>query len=196
MAVVTLKQQLVFKALYEDIRKGTVRPLGVVLLEAGYSPSVAKKPALVTKSKGFQELLDDVLDDESLINVHESLLKAKAIDHLVFPLAMTDEEITTLVESVGGTVRKFMHGETANHVWFWAPNTKARQDALKLAYDVKGKLKPTGDPAQAGSTYNTFIQQNNINPNTPTARELVEASLDALMQQTKRKVIDALPNNN
>lgn len=193
MAYVTLKQQLVFKALLADIGKGTIRPLGIVLLEAGYSPAIAKNPQLVTKSKGFQELMDDVLDDDSLINVHKSLLQAKGIDHLVFPLAMSDEEITELIESVGGTVRKFKHGDTATHVWFWAPNTKARADALKLAYDIKGKLgKRDGDPG-AGNTYNTFIQNNTMNPNTPTSKELVDASLDVLMAQTKRKVV---PNEN
>jgi hypothetical protein len=189
--VVTLKQQLVFKALMADIGNKTVRPLKVILLESGYSPAIAKNPHLVTKSKGFQELLDDVLDDDSLINVHESLLKAKAIDHLVFPLSMSDEEITELISSTGGTVRKFKHGDNATHVWFWTPNTKARQDALKLAYDIKGKLgKRTDDPGAVGNTYNTFIGENNINPNTPSAKQLVEASLDMLMAQTKRKVID------
>lgn len=189
MAYVTLKQQLVFKALLEDIRNKTIRPLGVVLLEAGYSPTVAKSPTLVTKSKGFQELLDDVLDDDSLINVHKSLLQAKGIDHLVFPLAMSDEEITELIDSVGGTVRKFKHGDTATHVWFWAPNTKARTDALKLAYDIKGKLgKRDGDPG-TGNVYNTFVQNNTMNPNTPSAKQLVDATLDVLMAQTKRKVV-------
>lgn len=133
------------------------------------------------------------MPDDALINTHKTLLESKAIDHLVFPLSMSDEEITELIESVGGTVRKFKHGETAVHCWFWAPNTKARTDALKLAYDVKGKLKPTGDPGAAGSTYLTYIQQNNINPNAPSAQELVQASLDVLMAQTKRKVIDVQP---
>lgn len=190
MATITLKQQLVFKALQRDVSKGVIRPLGKVLLEAGYSPYIARQPSRVIKSLGFQELLDDLLPDDALINTHKTLLEAKAIDHLVFPLAMSDEEITELIESTGGTVRKFKHGDTATHCWFWAPNTKARQDALKLAYDIKGKLKANGDPAAAASVYNTFIQQNNINPNAPSAKELVEASLDALMAQTKRKVID------
>lgn len=159
--------------------------------KAGYSHMTAITPVKLTQSRGWQQILDETFNDDMLSEVHSGLLKAKAIDHLVFPLAMTDDEITELVESVGGTVRKFMHGETANHVWFWAPNNKARQDALKLAYDLKGRIKPPGDPAAANNTYNTFIQQNNINPNAPTARELVQSSLDVLMAQTKRKVIDA-----
>jgi hypothetical protein len=157
---------------------------------AGYSKSAAKNGHKLIKSRGFQELMDDVLADDKLIEVHDSLLKSKAIDHLVFPLAMNDDEISELVESVGGTVRKFKHGETATHVWFWAPNTKARQDALKLAYDLKGKLGKRGEDDPGGNTYNTFIGNNTINPNTPTSKELVQNSLDILMNQTKRKVID------
>lgn len=160
------------------------------MVKAGYSPATARTPQRLTQSRGWQQIMDETLNDDMLSEVHSELLKSKAIDHLVFPLAMTDEEITELVESVGGTVRKFMHGETANHVWFWAPNTKARQDALKLAYDIKGKLKAGGIPQAPQTTYNTFLQQNNINPNSPSAKQLVQASLDVLMAQTKRKVVD------
>lgn len=161
------------------------------MVKAGYSPATANNGGeKLVKSRGWQQIMDEALGDEMLSEVHTELLKSKAIDHLVFPLSMSDEEITELVESVGGTVRKFKHGETAVHVWFWAPNTKARQDALKLAYDVKGKLKANGTPDGSQTTYNTFLQQNNINPNTPSAKELVQASLDALMASTKRKVVD------
>jgi hypothetical protein len=170
--------------------EGGQRSWSAAMIKAGYSPNTAKTPAKLTKTRGFQELLDDVLADDDLMEVHQSLLKAKAIDHLVFPLSMSDEEITELVEGVGGTVRKFKHGDTAVHCWFWAPNTKARQDALKLAYDLKGKLGKRDPDDGAGSTYNTFIGNNTINPNTPTAKELVENSLDMLMKQTKRKVVD------
>lgn len=170
--------------------EGGKKSWSAAMIKAGYSEATAVVPGKVTKSRGFQQLIDEVLSDDKLTEVHDSLLKAKSIDHLVFPLAMSDEEITELVESVGGTVRKFKHGETATHVWFWAANTKARQDALKLAYDVRGKLGKRDTPSE-GDTYNTFIQQNNINPNTPSARELVESSLDMLMQQTKRKVVES-----
>ena len=64
-----------------------------------------------------------------------------------------------------------------------------RHRELDLALKVKGRLKSSDDPAPS-SVYNTFIQQNNLNPNTPTAKQLVDASLDVLMAQTKRKVID------
>lgn len=61
-----------------------------------------------------------------------------------------------------------------------------RHKELDLAFKVKGKLTPNPD-APAGNTYNTFIQQNNLNPNTPDAKTLVDNTLEMLMNQTKRK---------
>ena len=101
---------------------------------------------------------------------------------------LSDEEIEQMLEELGCRVRKIVHGEMARHVYFWAPNDKTRHDALKLAYDLKGKVVKSKDPV--GDTYNTFIQQNNINPNAPKAKALVDDTLDMLMKKTSRKVID------
>ncbi len=64
-----------------------------------------------------------------------------------------------------------------------------RSKELDLAFKVKGKLTPNPDAPPQGNTYNTFIQQNNLNPNAPEARTLVDNTLEMLMQQTKRKVL-------
>ena len=65
---------------------------------------------------------------------------------------------------------------------------KMSLDALALAYKVKGKLAPSETTLHQTSTYNTFVQNNQIDPNTPSAKELVDASLNALMELTRRKV--------
>lgn len=65
---------------------------------------------------------------------------------------------------------------------------KNRAKEIELALKVRGRLKPSDEGT--GDTYNTFIQQNNINPNTPTAKSLVDNSLDILLQQTNRKVVE------
>lgn len=217
----TQKQELVFRALSENIRKQKPEPLGTLILRAGYSPTVALKPKLVTASKGFQELLDEAMPDDELMEVHKGLLRTKKLDHMVFPLGpendddpnmsgsqpnalnptdglpnsnprttLTDKEITAMLAEVGGTVRRIVHGETARHVYFWVANDKARQDALKLAYDLKGKLNNKDPASNEGATYNAFITGNTINPNAPTAKELAEATLDIMMERTKRKVVD------
>lgn len=183
----TIRQKKAFIFFSENLSNPKPIPLGKILIKAGYSIQQAKRPSDVTQSKGFQELLDEYLPDELLQKKHREVLDSKFIDHMVFPTAMSDEDITELVESVGGTVKKFQHGENATHVWFWSPNPKVRLDAIKLAYAVKGKLGANDRvPEPTGNTYNTFIQQNQINPNAPDAQKLVNDTLNYLMQATKR----------
>ena len=144
----TQKQQLVFSMLSENIRSGNVKPIGQVLLDAGYSQSVANSPTRVTHTKGFQELLEEYLPDNLLLDALTQDIKNK-------------------------------------------PGNRHRE--LTLALQIKGKLKQAEDGIGGGNTYNTFVQQNNLNPNTPDAKTLVESSLDLLMNQTKaqtRKVIE------
>lgn len=218
----TARQRAVAKYLLE----GEEKTLFGAMVKAGYSVTTASRPQQLTQTRGWQQIMDEALNDELLSEVHTSLLKSKRLEHMVFPLytgdedpdtevlpgttlepqphggalkreraptdrsTLTDDDIADMLADVGGTVRRIVHGETARHVYFWAANDKARQDALKLAYDVKGKLKANGTPDGSQTTYNTFLQQNNINPNTPSAQALVQASLDALMASTKRKVVD------
>ncbi len=172
------------------------------MVDAGYSVATANTPQKLTESKGFQALLDEKLADDKLVEVHDQLLKSKRLDHMVFPLykepdekdegpyesmSLTDDEVIELLSDIGGTVRKIVHGQQARHVYFWVANDKSRQDALKLAYDLKGKLAKKEAP-DGGDTYNTFVQNNTINPNAPTARVLVDDTLATLMNRTKRKV--------
>lgn len=117
--------------------------------EAGYSPETAKNPKKLTKSKGWDALMEQYLDDKTLATVHKSLLTAHQLEHMVFPLSQTDKDIKELLESTGCKVRKIQHSETMTHCWFWSPNTKAQKDAVELAYKLKGRLtqkvKLTGD---------------------------------------------------
>lgn len=217
----TAKQQYVVGKLVENGRLGKTQTLGAVMLEAGYSPATAIKPTHVTNSKGFQELLDEVMPDDELTTIHKSLLRSMRLDHMVFPLGpegtddvnfsgsqpnagnvvekagvkverttLTDAEITALIADVGGTVRRIVHGDTARHVYFWAANDKSRHDALKLVYDLKGKLGKKEPDNPATNVYNTFIQNNTFDPNAPESRNVVDITLDSLMDATKRKVLE------
>lgn len=218
----TVRQQLVIGKLVENGRNGKGKPLGAILVEAGYSPNTAKAPTKVTESVSFQELIDEVMPDDQLAPLHKSLLRSMKLDHMVFPLGpageddenfsgsqpnaanqvekagvkverttLTDQEITQLIADVGGTVRRIVHGDTARHVYFWAPNSKDRLDALKLAYDLKGYTgKKAPEEPPANTTYNTFIQNNQINPNEPKSKQVVDMTLESLMSATQRKVIE------
>ena len=109
--------------------------------EAGYSVNTAKNPRNLTASDAWAELIEKALPDKQLLTAHKKLFKSVVIEHMVFPLNMDDDEIKALLRTVGCTVKKFKHGETATHVWFWSPDRGAQAKALKLAYELKGKLK-------------------------------------------------------
>lgn len=71
----TLKQK---KAAAITLENGGV--VSSAMLEAGYSPAMAKNPQKLTESKGWQELLKDYLPDKTLIEVHqEGLLATKIV---------------------------------------------------------------------------------------------------------------------
>lgn len=64
------------------------------------------------------------------------------------------------------------------------PDFAIRHKYMETAIKVAGFVKELDTPA--GNTYNTFIQQNNLNPNAPEAKELVETTLNTLMEQMQR----------
>lgn len=58
---------------------------------------------------------------------------------------------------------------------------------VKTAETVAKLLGYQPQAAPSGNTYNTFIQQNNLDPNDPVNTGIVDNTLDMLMAQTKRK---------
>jgi len=219
----TMKQKKAVGIISENLRQKNptrIFTMGQVLRQAGYSVAVSEKPKVVTETKGFQELVDEMLPDYDLTKVHQQVLNTMRIEHMVFPLwkdpdeeelpeeelepqpqggalkrrhkiiegsSLTDNDITDMLLEVNCTVRKIVHGETARHVYFWSPDGKLRLDAVKLGYMLKGKLKGAEDPGNGGNTYNTFVQQNNINPNSVESKKLVGGMVDYLMGETKAK---------
>lgn len=134
--------------------------------KAGYSVSTSHAPTKMTKTKGWNLLIErDGLDDDSLTKVHVELLRSTTLDHMVFPPlrskkkepsdtdaeelfhegamdgeVISDAEIIQLLADVNCTVRKIVHGETSRHVYFWSSNDKSRKEALDMAYKLKNKF--------------------------------------------------------
>lgn len=194
----TIKQKKAFTFYSENLRNPKPIPLGEILIQSGYTISQSKRPSDVIKSKGFQELLEENMPDELLQQTHIEVLQAKGLAHQVFPLSMSDEEITELVEKFGGVVQKFKHGDTATHVWYFIADHQTRLKAVKLGYEVKGQLtKNDRTPDPGSTTYNTFINNSTINPNAPKAKELAEETIRILMEKTKVKpVVQNTTENN
>lgn len=80
------------KLLEENVGLDKPKTMGEMLLEAGYSESVADTPSKVTKGKSWQELMDQYLPDDKLAEVHQGLLNSTKIEHMVFPLYNKPDE--------------------------------------------------------------------------------------------------------
>lgn len=214
----TLKQKLLVGKYIEN-RGNAYR----AAIEAGYSHNTAVNARKnIIESKGFTELLEEMLPDSDLLDVHKGLLGSTKLDHMTFPLGpageddpnlsgahpngpnvldkagvpverttLSDEEIKVMIAEVGGQVRRIVHGDTARHVYFWAPNDNARQQALKLAYELRGKIG-VKDPGGQTPT-NLTLNQININDTTPRADELRKTFNDYVKRITLPQQSDVAP---
>lgn len=61
----------------ENIKSGGNKSKQQILLEAGYSPTVAQSANVVTKTPSFQALLDSYLGDEFLLSRHVELVASE-----------------------------------------------------------------------------------------------------------------------
>jgi hypothetical protein len=87
----TPKQAKAAKKMSENVRKKRPQPVGKVLKDAGYSKSSSEKPKRIITSKGFTELMEELLPDEDVLQAHQDLLNSTRIEHMVFPLCKDPE---------------------------------------------------------------------------------------------------------
>lgn len=149
----TIKQK---KAIDKLVENGG--NISKAMRDVGYSPQTAKTPQKLTESKGWKELMDKYLPDSLIAKKHNELLNASGIDHMVFPLNVSDKEIKELLKEANCIVKKIMHSETQTHVWFFSADNNARKNALDMAYKLKGSYQ-----VELGETDETKVNVNVIN---------------------------------
>ena len=94
------RHRMVYKKLSENDGK-----LGKALKAVGYSDAVVNKPTQVTNSKSWKELMNEVLSDEKLSNVHDKLL------------ASEDENIQTRALDLGYKVKgRYAENPVTNNI--------------------------------------------------------------------------------
>jgi hypothetical protein len=154
----TPRQAKAVKLVSENIGRDKPEPIGKILRKAGYSNTVSLTPELVTKSKGFIELLEEngVTDDE-LTKVLRRGLKAKN--------------------------RRYYKDKDGNERVDVTDDLQIQHKFLETAIKIKGHINTS--QSNSGDTYNTYIQQNNLNPNTVDSKQLVDNTLEYLLDQTK-----------
>lgn len=93
----TLKQKLIVSKLVEN--GGNI---GKAMVDVGYSPNTAKTPTKLTRSKGWQELMETAFPDEMLIKVHKELLEASSLNYIQLPESEDDNVIKRDLTSISG----------------------------------------------------------------------------------------------
>lgn len=173
------------------------------LIDAGYSEVTANSPDKVIETKGFQQLLEERLSDDKLTSVHESLLTARKIEHMIYPTydpakakereqkmkddcsddtevvkgeQMTDKEIRDLHSELGEEVKKIVHGESARHVYYWSFDNATRDKALDKAYKLKGSYAPE--------------KRANVNMNIDVTNQEAQDVADKYEEELKAKFSD------
>lgn len=147
-SVASHKKRVLAEAVAVKIKENPTMAIGTALREVGASEYAARNPAAaLTNTPEWNELLDSYLPRGELLETHRGLLRASRIDHLIFTRdgEPSDEEIGMMLLEVNCKVRKIVHGEQARHVYFYAPDNRARKDALEMAYKLRGDF--AGDKA-------------------------------------------------
>lgn len=106
----TLKQKKAFK-LVESGRK-----MGEIMVKAGYSKNTAIAPTKLTKSKGWNELMEKYLPDKLLAEKHRELLE------------------------VPKKVRRYIKGDLESE--YEELDSQAISKGLDMGYKLKGKYAP------------------------------------------------------
>ena len=56
----TIKQKTAIKKTIENLRNNNPKPMGKIMLESGYKPSVAQHPKVLTESKAWVETMKSI----------------------------------------------------------------------------------------------------------------------------------------
>lgn len=129
-----IKHRKILKAMVE----GGGKSISASGREIGYKEAYLKS-GKISKTKSWQQLLEEYLPDGKLAKVHNDLLDAKSIDHYVFPAKTPDEKIHEAFNDFGFKVMKIMKAQQKKRVYFAVPDNNARAKALQMAYELKQK---------------------------------------------------------
>lgn len=124
--------------------KGGNKPmsLGKAMREVGYKENYADNPQRLTQTDSWETLIEKHLPDSSLTKKHEELLNARQVEYFVFPKKMKDEEIEDKVNSAGLKVIVIREAVMGKMAFYSIDNSKAKKDALDMAYKLKSKYAP------------------------------------------------------
>jgi len=115
----TSKQKEALKQIVENRGK----PMSQIMKDVGYSPNTAINPSNLTKSKGWNELLEIHLPDSKLLEKHNAALEANKIISANITYGEANEKTNDFIE---------------------VPDEVTRLRAVELGYKVKNRLNTGG----------------------------------------------------
>jgi hypothetical protein len=134
----TIKQKLVASKLLENPGKSVSQ----AMREAGYKESSAKNPQDLTRSMGWQELIDKYMSEEKLLNIHKRLLDSVKLGNLSFGLDTSDDDIRKAISKVKWARFVAVHkGEKSKICIYTMPDYRTQLNALEMAYKIKGRYQ-------------------------------------------------------
>lgn len=130
--MITTKQKIVAR----EVGKGM--PVSKAMKIAGYSPSTCRNTTKVTKTEGFQKLLNKYLPESKLLDHHDKLLNQKQLNYFSFSKDMPDEEIIAHLNSNGIDVVNIRYTDKGKLAFYSIDDANAKKSALDMAYKLKG----------------------------------------------------------
>lgn len=110
------------------------------LRACGYSKSVQNRPAQVTKTKTWKQMLNEYLPESKLLDVHEKQLNSWKLQSMLFQKQVPDDDIFELMEQVNCVVKKVVEIPTGKLVFYITPDNQSRNKALEMGLKLHKKL--------------------------------------------------------
>jgi len=153
----TIKQKLVASNLV-----GNGGNMHKSMIAAGYSEAMANNPQKLTKSKGWQEIIDKYLREDKLLNVHARLLDSVRLERYSFGVDMGDEIIRKIISKIKGA--KFIRitkGERTKICYYTVPDGRTQLSALDMAFKIRGKYQIDKEELKKNVEYEAMIDRLN-----------------------------------
>lgn len=110
------------------------------LRACGYSESVQNKPSTVTKTESWKQMLDRVLPESKLLEVHGKQLQSWKLQSMLFQKQVEDDDIYELMETVQCVVKKIVEIPTGKLAFYIQPDNQSRNKALELGLKLHKRL--------------------------------------------------------
>lgn len=141
----TGNQKRVAETVAKKVGRGRKVSISKEMRKAGYSRSYSESPHRLTRSKGWEQLMEGYLPDNLLAETHGELVKAVKLSHYAFPKSEDKEFIEEIIKHVPGCkLVKIRTTKGWKRAYYLTPDNQSRMKAIEAAYKVKGGFTAKG----------------------------------------------------